>query len=227
MSEESPRQPRNRRFHLLFAVAVLVGALILLLVTEWASLTGRNDTEEKRSVPAQTGSMREPAAAPPRAFGVRATAPALPPAAERSQLADGLHQPAGTARDDVAIVVELLANYREFLRELPVGSNAEITAALAGDNPQGHAVLPHDHPAINAAGELTDRWGTPYFFHQLAADLMEVRCAGPDGRMHNADDVIWPAASGVAGPTSRHAEPVRSSPGRVVVADSSPRAGAD
>jgi hypothetical protein len=41
---------------------------------------------------------------------------------------------------------------------------------------------------VNAAGELTDRWGTPFFFHQVSKAQMEVRSAGPDRRMWTADD---------------------------------------
>ena len=43
-------------------------------------------------------------------------------------------------------------------------------------------------------GELIDRWGTPFFFHQLSREFMQVRSAGPDRRHFTADDVLWPAA---------------------------------
>ena len=75
---------------------------------------------------------------------------------------------------------------------MPVDDNIEITATLSGANPHVLAPLPRDHPAINANGELTDRWGTPFFFHQLAADFMEIRSAGADRRLHTPDDVVWP-----------------------------------
>jgi hypothetical protein len=132
----------------------------------------------------------EPGPTPQRAFYA---APATPPAPEaRSGLADELHAAAGDGRRDLTIVASLFTAFADHYHELPVGTNAEITAALAGDNARGLAVLPADHPAINAAGELVDRWGTPYFFHQLGAGTMEVRSAGPDRRMHSADDLVQP-----------------------------------
>jgi hypothetical protein len=221
MSTEQ-KQPTNRRLHLVFAVAVLVGAIILLIAYEWASIAEKEKVDEPKAPPAQTGSLENTPAVPgptaQRAFAVRATTPPLAAAGERSVLADSLNQPGHTARDDLAIVAELFANYREQFREMPVGTNAEITAALAGDNTRGHAVLPHNHVAINAVGELTDRWGTPFFFHQLAGDLMEIRSAGPDRRMHSADDIVWPPEEAMVGGTSQRVEPARSLPSRVAVA---------
>jgi hypothetical protein len=41
---------------------------------------------------------------------------------------------------------------------------------------------------VNEAGELTDRWGTAYFFHQLSSREMEIRSAGPDRKMWTEDD---------------------------------------
>jgi hypothetical protein len=43
---------------------------------------------------------------------------------------------------------------------------------------------------LNDKGELVDRWGTPYFFHQLSRDHMEIRSAGPDKVMWTQDDPI-------------------------------------
>lgn len=195
---------------------MLVGALILLFATEWASLGGRRSSGEG-SVPsastaggaagpsAATSSVPESSVAPSapsspgitggptpvRAFGV-SPIPPPPPDGGRSPLADHLNDPARTAADDLAAVAEIFANYLEHFRELPVGTNAEITAALAGDNIHGHAPLPADSPAISPAGELLDRWGTPYFFHQLARDQVEIRSAGPDRRHFTADDIVWP-----------------------------------
>ncbi|MFM9080246.1 MAG: hypothetical protein ACKOTE_08970 [Opitutaceae bacterium] len=90
------------------------------------------------------------------------------------------------------MVLSLLEAFRtSFPREgNPVGSNAEITAALQGNNPAGVAFLPRGHRAVNAAGELCDRWGTPFFFHAESARRMEVRSAGPDRRLWTEDDAI-------------------------------------
>ncbi len=73
----------------------------------------------------------------------------------------------------------------------PVGTNAEITRALNGDNPTHARFLSDgDGHRVNGAGELVDEWGTPYFFHQLSATQMEVHSAGPDRRMWTRDDLV-------------------------------------
>ncbi len=74
--------------------------------------------------------------------------------------------------------------------ENPVGSNAEIMRAIMGGNSAGASLGPPPGQSLNADGELTDRWGTPYFFHQLSRNSMEIRSAGPDQRLWTADDLI-------------------------------------
>lgn len=111
----------------------------------------------------------------------------------RSPLADALNSPATDIHADLRLVSEIVATFRtNFLRDgNPVGSNAEITAALAGKNKLQLALIPPDHPAINQEGELCDRWGTPFFFHAESATRMEIRSAGPDKKMWSADDVAF------------------------------------
>jgi hypothetical protein len=126
-------------------------------------------------------------------------------------LADGSPIPISVALDlnsprfdiahDLNLVDALFVNWRlNFPRAgHPFGENSEITAALTGDNPLNLPLIPRTHPAINAAGELCDRWGTPFRFHALAGDRMEIRSAGPDKKFGNADDVLLtPPATGDA-----------------------------
>jgi hypothetical protein len=72
----------------------------------------------------------------------------------------------------------------------PVGTNPEITRALQGENPKQINFLKADGNRVNGNGELVDPWGTPYFFHQLSGKQMEIRSAGPDGKMWTADDLV-------------------------------------
>jgi hypothetical protein len=73
----------------------------------------------------------------------------------------------------------------------PVGLNSEITAQLGGNNPKHINFLnPDAGLRLNAAGELIDPWGTPYFFHQLSGTDMEIHSAGPDRVMWTADDLV-------------------------------------
>ncbi len=120
----------------------------------------------------------------------------IPPSAtaptELSDLAQDLNSPATDIRADLRLVSGIIETFRtNFLQSgNPVGTNAEITAALTGKNKFASAFLPPKHPAINRAGELCDRWGTPFFFHAESATKMEIRSAGPDKKMWTDDDVV-------------------------------------
>ena len=93
------------------------------------------------------------------------------------------------AAADLQRITRLLRDYRTIAGDNPIGSNAEIVQALAGDNLKHAKILPDELPR-NSSGELVDRWGTPYFFHQLSRNSMEIRSAGSDRRMWTSDDVF-------------------------------------
>ena len=93
------------------------------------------------------------------------------------------------AASDLQRITRMLRDYRTIAKDNPIGSNAEIAEALAGDNPRHAKILPDELPR-NSSGEMVDRWGTPYFFHQLSRNSMEIRSAGPDRKMWTSDDVF-------------------------------------
>ena len=111
-----------------------------------------------------------------------------------SELAAELNAPNGDIRRDLEIASQLFVAWQSnFPREgNPVGENFEITAALTGANPLHFAFVPRSHRAINARGELCDRWGTPFRFHQISGTHMEIRSAGPDRKFATAYDALWP-----------------------------------
>jgi hypothetical protein len=84
----------------------------------------------------------------------------------------------------------MLRDFRSRFKENPVGSNAEIMRAVMGGNEAQARLGPPPGQQLNADGELTDPWGTAYFFHQLSATQMEVRSAGPDKTLWTADDLV-------------------------------------
>jgi hypothetical protein len=91
----------------------------------------------------------------------------------------------------------ILENMRTTIRQYgaryggnPVGNNSEITSALSGDNPKQINFLKQDGNRLNANGELVDPWGSPYFFHQISGQEMEIRSAGPDRIMYTVDDLV-------------------------------------
>ena len=108
-------------------------------------------------------------------------------------IAAPLNAPGSTVQRDLDILSQLFEAWQSnFPREgNPVGENADITAALMGDNRLGLALIPKGHRALNDQGELCDRWGTPFRFHQLSGTKMEVRSAGPDRKFATEDDAVW------------------------------------
>ena len=86
-------------------------------------------------------------------------------------------------------VAFLFRDYRLALSQLPTGTNAEITAALQGNNLRQLRLPIPENAHINAQGELCDAWKTPYFFHSISSSHIEIRSAGPDQIMGNADDL--------------------------------------
>lgn len=93
---------------------------------------------------------------------------------------------------DVDKVGLMLRDYRTLMGTNPVGTNAEIMKAVMGGNPRQATLGPPEGQHLNANGELIDRWGTPYFFHQLSGTDTQIRSAGPDRKMWTADDVLYP-----------------------------------
>ncbi len=83
-----------------------------------------------------------------------------------------------------------LRDYRSALGENPVGTNAEITSSLLGNNRKQAKIPLPDGATVNGAGEMCDPWGSPYFFHQQSGTKMEIRSAGPDRKMWTPDDVM-------------------------------------
>jgi hypothetical protein len=110
-------------------------------------------------------------------------------------MAKELNAPGKTIVEDLRTLDGVFMAWQSnFLKDgNPVGTNAEITAALLGKNKLHLGFLAPDHPAINQQGELCDRWGTPFFFHQLSGTKMEILSAGPDRKRSTPDDVKFAA----------------------------------
>lgn len=164
-----------------------LGLLILLGLSVWWLLPPAPEPATAGISPAEAWDARReknPSAQPSRAAVIDYEAPSSR-AAELNALQSNI-------TGDLNLINDLFTNWRLNFPRVghPFGENAEITAALIGDNPLRLPLIPRDHPAINAAGELTDRWGTPFRFHALASDRMEVRSAGPDKIFGTLDDAV-------------------------------------
>jgi hypothetical protein len=117
---------------------------------------------------------------------------------KHATLAEAAEPPAGPEIGPGLTPFTVLENMRGVFHQYasrfggnPVGTNAEITGALNGNNP-GHVVFlePEAGMRTNNQGELIDNWGTPFFFHQLSGTTMEIHSAGPDRKMWTADDLV-------------------------------------
>lgn len=178
---------------------IFLGTLILAVLASGWFLVLQLTTPEVaptslRTPPAPRLSSTASSASSASTSGVSAQpVPAEPVKLERLDLAKDLNAPEKTAREDLQLLDSVFSVWQSnFLKEgNPVGDNAEITAALTGKNSLHVAFIAPDHPAINAKGELCDRWGTPFFFHQQSGFRMGITSAGPDHIRGTADDVVF------------------------------------
>jgi hypothetical protein len=159
-------------------VGLLLGFLAYLLLRPAAAPSPVAGNPGAPSAPPGTPAPPRPAPTPPPA----AALPDFP-----------LNAPGTDIHSDLRLVAAIVGMFRtNFPRDgNPTGSNAEITATLTGANKLRLVLIPPRHPAINADGELCDRWGTPFFFHAESATRMEIRSAGPDRRLWTDDDAAF------------------------------------
>ncbi len=107
----------------------------------------------------------------------------------KNSLSDRLNADHGNIGEDLAILQEVLRSYHRRYKENPTGRHEEIVARLIGQNQERWVFISPDHPAYRN-GQLFDRWGTPFRFHALSVDSMEIRSAGPD-RQFGTEDDFW------------------------------------
>lgn len=112
--------------------------------------------------------------------------PVLMPVA--TELSAALNRAESSPEEDLQAVGQLLYFFRQGFGENPVGQNEDVVAALTGQNPGRAAYLPKDSPSI-VDGRLVDRWGSPYWFHPISGNHMEIRSAGPDRELFTSDDL--------------------------------------
>lgn len=129
-----------------------------------------------------------PPAPPPQLIG--AAPPPAPPIG--NQILSHYADPATPPREDLTWMSRALLNFSTLVKgpqPLPLGANEEIAAALLGKNSARLIFLQPPTPALNAAHQLIDRWGTPLYFHAESRDRIDIRSAGPDKQLWTADDL--------------------------------------
>jgi hypothetical protein len=185
----------GKNFHR-FVILAIAGLLFVAVAFRFARMSPRT-TRAAKTVEAErpaVGVSRPSAtkAPPPAAHGPLPRISSTPlasvaGAATPSSTAPAPNDPSMLELDQVNLMIR---DYRTLTGGNPVGTNAEIMAALMGQNPKQAKLGPPEGAKLNEKGELIDRWGTPYFFHQLARDHMEIRSAGPDRVLWTVDDPV-------------------------------------
>ena len=176
----------------------LIGVLVVLAAgfLLWRARAPVPDTAPAPApIPAETNAVPVPAAAH--------VAPAPVSTPSHYPPLDQLNQPGQTVSNDLRILRDLFFHYQIAVKDPsgnPAGTHEEIVRALQGRNRARLAFVPARHPALNAQGQLVDRWGTPYFFHALSSTRMEIRSAGLDRKMFTPDDALL-------SPSSRESKP--------------------
>ena len=167
---------------------VILALLALITIALWAWTRQRSEqvylgtTRTITPEPALATSSPAPLVARP--------ASSMPAPAKPAPTAVIFAPPDERAMIEVDKVNLMVRDYRTLAGENPVGTNAEIMAAVMGGNPKQAKLGPPEGMQLNANGELIDRWGTPYFFHQLSRNQMEIRSAGADRVMWTEDDAV-------------------------------------
>lgn len=104
-----------------------------------------------------------------------------------------LGTPATAASREPTLVFDVCTAYRRQFGVFPTGEdNAHIIRLLLGENPARLPFIPAGHPRLNPIGELVDAWGTPFFFHVVSHDEIQICSAGPDHELYTADDITAP-----------------------------------
>ncbi len=89
------------------------------------------------------------------------------------------------------MLLEILQAYRRVAGSFPTAEdNPQLMKTLRGEGPGGLMLFPSDHARYDADGALLDAWGTPFFFHHIGSQRIEIRSAGPDRTLYSADDIV-------------------------------------
>lgn len=200
----------NKRNAAVVACALL---LVVLLITFWRSSHSPRPSQDIAATPA-TSDAREVVPEKGDAPSAPANVKAPPLGINPRPITDAPHfstlqeyraeqaarplppeslapPPSGkTPESEVQRIQGTVRKFRAAFGENPVGSNPEITRALAGKNPTGAKFLASESITLNNAGELLDLFGTPYFFHPVSGSIMEIRSAGPDKKLFTPDDIV-------------------------------------
>jgi hypothetical protein len=136
-----------------------------------------------------TSKVASPALAPTYSQPiVRAPEPTAP-----ERLLEGYADPATPPIEDLRKLHRVLTGYFSVIKDAsrnPIGGNADLAAALRGENPNRTVFVHPGHEVFSPDGLLRDRWDTPLVVHPEGWRRIELRSAGPDKTPYTDDDLI-------------------------------------
>lgn len=153
------------------------GLLVVLALVAWQWLRPVPPVDSPVVVETQSQSISE--------------RPPTPTASER--LLEGYADPATPPLEDLRKLHRVLTGYFSVVKDAsrnPIGGNADLAAALRGENPNRTVFVHPGHAVFSPDGLLRDRWDTPIVVHPEGWRRIELRSAGPDRTPYTADDLI-------------------------------------
>jgi hypothetical protein len=142
----------------------------------------------------RTPPLAAPQAQPPTAASLEPAGfpmPDQPTPSER--LLEGYGAPGTPPIEDLRKIHRVVVGYFSVVKDSsrnPIGGNADLAAALRGDNPNREVLVRPGHPVFGKDGMLVDRWGSPIVVHPEEYRRLGLRSAGPDRSPYNADDLL-------------------------------------
>ena len=105
--------------------------------------------------------------------------------------------PATPPIEDLRKIHRVASGYFSVVKDaqrFPIGGNADLSAALRGENPNREVFVHTGNSVFSSEGLLVDRWGSPMIVHPEAWRAIQLRSAGPDRISYNADDLVLSSA---------------------------------
>lgn len=162
------------------ALSILAVLLLAAVLIWWLCRT-----PSIKEAPAQTPAA---VAGPgPASFPV----PDQPTASER--LLEGYGDPASPPIEDLRKIHRVVTGYFSVVKDAsrnPIGGNADLAAALRGENPNREIFVRPGHAIFGKDGAILDRWGSPIVVHPEEYRRLGLRSAGPDRSPYTMDDLV-------------------------------------
>jgi len=162
------------------AVSLLLVFFFIIAVGVWLFLDSDSEKIEPVSVPVEESRSKE-------------RTNDIPESVPGDLLLSGYADPTSPPIEDLRKIHRVVTGYFSVIKEpsrFPIGGNADLAAALRGENPNREVFIRPTSGVFSPEGLLTDRWGSPLIVHPEAWKQLEIRSAGPDRVAYNSDDLI-------------------------------------